>query len=312
MLRRILAVPPSAPVHHVRYWYQQIRNKTANLLTPTIQNVHRLAGFLVAVGAVAPPTAVRLIILSRRVFVAAQRIEHFQRLPQTAGFGIACCRAEPMLRRHIFLPYTDILPGISCFHFLKPAKREGICFLPHEQFSMMEPDAQTFLDYLSDPQRPLPKPQEDNEVIEAIWRILLLPERAGGATYSLYFGDQFGAPLYATGLHPRLSKRFSLTEWELFQSHLRQFIESNREMLTHPRCCIGIWVEAGIVWVDVSVFISDSKVAHAFSKEGNQIAMYALNSGEVIATEGNGAPRNELPASQQRLDRLAVQDVYSI
>ena len=184
--------------------------------------------------------------------------------------------------------------------------------MPHELSGMMEADSPTFFDYLAYPQQPLPEMQEDNRVIEEIWRILMLPERAGGATYRLYFGDQSGTPLYAAGLHPRIFKRFPLKEWELFQTRLQQFIKSNRTMLTHPRCCLGIWIEENVVWVDVSVLISNQEVAYAFSKNGNQIAMYSLRDGKVIAAEGTGAPRDDMPDLQQRLDELAVYDVYSV
>ena len=177
---------------------------------------------------------------------------------------------------------------------------------------MTEDTPLPFVRFLADTNLPIPPVCEDTEAIEAIWRLLMEPERGGGATYSLRFGDQRAQPLYAIGLHPRLSKRFPLRDFASFSVHLQRFLDSNRDLLQHPRCCVGIWIDNGIVWLDVSVLVYRREAAYAFSKAGNQIAMFSLEFGEVITTEGTGAARKDLPSPQERLDELALLDVYSL
>jgi hypothetical protein len=152
--------------------------------------------------------------------------------------------------------------------------------------------------------------QEEEQVIHEILRILGTPERGGGATYSLYFGDQFGEPLFAVGLDNRFT---AYPEPESLREKLRLFLKQYRDLWKHPRCCIGIWQglnEAGEeeAFLDVTVLVYNEAIARRFAEDGNQIAIFDLGSGTEIDTGGSGLPVQDAPSPEERLEWLDSQD----
>ena len=146
--------------------------------------------------------------------------------------------------------------------------------------------------------------------------ILRSPERNGGVTFSLYFGDQAGEPFYAIGMDNNLTQhimlaRFSLTENEetpirnLLTENLATYLVRHRQILINARCCIGLWespLKNGVteVYLDISVLVYHETLAHAFGKESNQIAIFALRDERVINIGGTG---ESVEARLQRLER---------
>jgi hypothetical protein len=173
------------------------------------------------------------------------------------------------------------------------------------------PVAKTLRGHLANPTTGLPQPQAVNEAVEEITRILNQPERAGGATYSLYFGDQFGEPFFAVALDNRLTQRL-LAPVDLGQA-IADFIELNWDLLIPPRFSIGIWagVNADGAWMlflDVTVLVYNESVAHAFGAESNQIAIFDLSRGVEVDTGGTGLPIPGAPPPLERLEQLAARD----
>jgi hypothetical protein len=168
------------------------------------------------------------------------------------------------------------------------------------------PVARNLLDYLSTPSLTLPRRRQAARVVREILSILAQPQSDGGATYSLYFGDQMGAPLYAVGLDSNLTK--TVAPDELPQA-LVWFLRAHRELLTHPRCSLGVWQARdadGVqrAWIDVAVLVYNETIARAFAREGNQIALFDLREGGVGEVYIGGTGESMM----ERLRRLDEQD----
>lgn len=173
------------------------------------------------------------------------------------------------------------------------------------------PAAKTLLDYLSGPSVSLPRRKSARKAVQAILRILEQPESNGGATYSLYFGDQFREPFFAVALDNQLTQRL-YTPVNLRQAIL-DFFELNHGLLKHPRCCVGIWKGVNpdgsvIVFLDVTFLVYNEVVAYAFGVEGSQIAIFDLQKGVEIDTGGTGFLVPGSPPPLERLRRLEAQD----
>ncbi len=167
--------------------------------------------------------------------------------------------------------------------------------------------AGTLFEYLFSEVAPsLPALKAAIQAVADMQVILNKPERDGGVTYSLYFGDQFGQPFYAVGL----DNNFTWTaEPEALTEALTGFLQARRDLLTHPRCCVGIWRTKDVdgvetAWIDVAVLVYNEARAREFALGGNQIALYDLRQGGSgeIAIGGTGE------SSLERLRRLDTQD----
>jgi hypothetical protein len=138
--------------------------------------------------------------------------------------------------------------------------------------------AESLLEYLSIPSPALPSVQPVTRALREILLLLDTPERGGSVTYSLYFGDQWGEPFFAVGLS---SDHTCFVEIEEIEETIPRFLRTYQKLLTHPRCCLGIWQAEdadGVekLWLNVSVLIYRDAIARAFATEGNQIALYDL------------------------------------
>jgi hypothetical protein len=173
------------------------------------------------------------------------------------------------------------------------------------------PVAKTLLEYLAGPATELPQPGPADEVVREILRLLDQPERGGGATYSLYFGDQFGEPFFAVALDNRLTQR--LPDPDDLSQAVVDFLELHRDLLMQPRCSVGIWIGVNpdgvrLLFLDVTVLVYNETVARAFAAEGNQIAIFDLQRGVELDTGGTGLPVPGTPSPGERLQQLEAQD----
>lgn len=142
-------------------------------------------------------------------------------------------------------------------------------------------------------------PQIDVE--QAAQRIVELHRRQRGATFSLYFGDTSGQPLYAVSVFNERSKL--VLDEKALASFLRRFIRDNMGLLVDPRNSIGTWydVEGGVTWLDVTSTLPDRQEAEALGRQYNQRAIFSLMTGEEIDTGGTG---EELPGWLPEAERL--------
>ena len=170
--------------------------------------------------------------------------------------------------------------------------------------------ANNLLEYLSFVSGSLPKMREMMEAVDEILEILEKPESGGGATYSLYFGDQIKQPFFAVGLDNDLT---AYPDAESVAEELQAFIEQHYSLLQHPRCCIGIWKginEEGVesFFLDVSVLVYQESVARNFGQESDQIAIFHLATGVEIDIGGAGMPVPGSPPPEERLQQLEARD----
>ena len=141
---------------------------------------------------------------------------------------------------------------------------------------MSENNAGSLFDYLlSASTLPLPRAQEAEDAVQGILLSLSNPARQGGVTYSLYFGDQWGQPLYAVGLNNDWTEVADATQ---LGYALLNFMREHQEWLSNPRCCIGVWrgnVAGNLLAIlDVSILVYHEEVAYRFGKESNQISIF--------------------------------------
>lgn len=162
-------------------------------------------------------------------------------------------------------------------------------------------DAATLTEYVSDPATALP-PRIDVET--AVRRIRELHDEHGGATFSLYFGDAAGQPVYAVSLYAGRSE--PLLGAQVPERILRRFLRDNDDLLQDPRNCIGTWYvrETQQTVLDVSAVFSDPAAAEELGRQYNQIAIFDLHAAEEIDTGGTGEELASWPPEAERLPPL--------
>lgn len=167
----------------------------------------------------------------------------------------------------------------------------------------MQPvDVATHLkDYLRYGTLALPEQRQMDEVAAEILR---LHDANGGATFSLFFGNQAGTRSYSVSTFPERS--VTLPGKEIVPEQMEGFLMDNADLLTDPRCCVGTWYdeEADETYVDVSVLLTRKREAISFSKQYNQIGLFDLWRMEYIPTGGTGQMVDDILPEQLRLAPL--------
>ena len=151
---------------------------------------------------------------------------------------------------------------------------------------------------LSAPSAELPTPGDHASAVE---RILRIHQRTGGATFSLYWGDVAGEPLYAVAIYPERS--VIVPGSAPSAAALRSFIAANHHLLADPRNAVGTWFneEDGNTYLDISTLSAHRDSAVELGERYNQIAIFDLATAQVIALAGTGVPPLDLPPIEQRL-----------
>ena len=168
-------------------------------------------------------------------------------------------------------------------------------------------NAASLTEYLADDALTLP-PRIDTEAV--IREIVDLHRQHGGATFSLYFGNMAGQPVYAVSLYPNRSE--PLLGAQVPERVLRRFLRDNEDLLREPRNCIGTWhvVATQQTILDVSATLSDRAAAEKMGRRYNQIAIFDLEAAEEIDTGGTGAELAGWPPEAERLPPLKRGDSH--
>jgi hypothetical protein len=155
----------------------------------------------------------------------------------------------------------------------------------------------------------LPQPVD---VDNAAQQILALYEESGreGATFSLYFGNMSGQPLYSVSVWPERGTQPSDNEMSV--SVIQDFIEANSDVLNElndPRCGIGLWYNAddNAVYLDIVALLPSRLEAVALAMQYDQIAIFDLNALTDIETGGTGNGPSVMPPATKRLPRIRSQ-----
>lgn len=139
---------------------------------------------------------------------------------------------------------------------------------------------------------------------DAVAAIADLHARTGGATFSLYWGDLTGQPLFAVSIYP---ERGAIVPGVVSSRMLESFITANRELLADPRNAASTWLneDDGNTYLDISTVVVDEGAAAALGERYNQIAIFDLAAMQVIPPGGTGEPVPDLPPIEKRLPPLA-------
>lgn len=161
--------------------------------------------------------------------------------------------------------------------------------------------ATTLKTHLTPPNTSLPEPISIDIVIQ---EVLALHEQAGGATFSLYFGNQLKQRLYSVSAFPDRSR--IVTGRRISSELLAAFINANQALLSDPRCCIGTWfnVETGRTYLDILVTVTSKRLALSLARRYNQEGVYDLFRERYTETGGTGEMIEDLPPLAERLPTL--------
>ncbi len=140
--------------------------------------------------------------------------------------------------------------------------------------------------------------------------MLALYEESGreGATFSLRFGDLRGQPLYAVSLYPERTRR---STGNAVSNHILQlFIADNLDLLTNPRCSVGLWYNADedVTYRDVVAALPDRQEAIMLALQYDQIAIFDLLNLNEIETGGTGDIPADSPPAAHRLPQINQQE----
>ncbi len=161
-------------------------------------------------------------------------------------------------------------------------------------------------DYLSHPTTLLPEPLPLEEVIANIRQ----SHEQGGATFSRYFGDAVGQPLYAVSVYP--DRTAIIPGQTIPAALLKTFIQANQDLLKDARNAVGTRYnrEEDAAYLDITTLLEVRAEAVALARQYNQIAIYDLARQVEVLTERTGEeisglpiPPNRLPALKRRRQR---------
>ena len=171
--------------------------------------------------------------------------------------------------------------------------------------------AEDIISYFADPENFVLPQLAD--VDNAAQQILALYEESGreGATFSLYFGNMSGKPLYSVSVWPERGTQPS--DNEISVSIIQDFIESNSDVLkdlNDPRCGIGLWYNADddAVYLDVVALLPSRLEAVALAMQYDQIAVFDLDALTDIETGGTGNGPLVMPSATERLPGMRSQE----
>lgn len=168
-------------------------------------------------------------------------------------------------------------------------------------------EAADLADYLSEETTSLPPLLEPEE---AAIRMLALYEESGreGATFSLRFGDLRGQSLFAVSLYPERSLK--LSGYTVEMDTLQLFIQVNKDLLNDPRCGVGLWYYADVIYCDIVALLPNEEEAVALAKRYDQIAIFDLRALTEIETNGTGNTPATMPPGAQRLPKINLEEEH--
>lgn len=99
-----------------------------------------------------------------------------------------------------------------------------------------------------------------------------------GVSYSPMYGNLAGKIGYAVSVHKEREK----VQDTLNEDDLRKFFVNNLDLLSDETYFMGVWVENGKYYLDVSIFEPNKDKAIQRAKNANQLAIFSLEILETI------------------------------
>ena len=162
-------------------------------------------------------------------------------------------------------------------------------------------EAADLADYLSNTSAALPPVLEPEEAAK---QTLAFYEESGreGATFSLRFGDMRGQLLFAVSVYPDRSLKLPGGVLEI--DTLLLFIQVNINLLSDPRCSLGLWSSEAVTYCDVVALLPNKQEAMALAAQYDQIAIFDLYTLTEIGTGGTGNTPSDVPPDAERLPEI--------
>lgn len=86
---------------------------------------------------------------------------------------------------------------------------------------------------------------------------------------------------FALSIYPERERTFHRDA--LLISDIDAFLRRHSMLLALPDHYLGAWVDAGTVYLDVSVVVSDESTARTMARQNGQLAYYAIERGESVS-----------------------------
>lgn len=102
----------------------------------------------------------------------------------------------------------------------------------------------------------------------------------GGVSYSTVYGDLSGKKGYAVSIYKE--REVVIPYSQLTENEVRNYYFENAELLAQPEHFLGIWVDDGNAYLDVSVMVRLKADALQLAKEKQQLAIYDLRKLETV------------------------------
>ena len=162
-------------------------------------------------------------------------------------------------------------------------------------------------DYLNEKTTTIPPLLEPRK---AASETLALYESSGreGATFSLRFRDMRGQPLYAVSLYPERGRKSNGDTVKM--RILQVFIAENLDLLSDPRCSIGLWYNADedVTYLDIVATLPNRQEKTTLALQYDQIAILDLQTLIEIETGGTGNTPADMPPAAERLPKRSSQE----
>ena len=158
--------------------------------------------------------------------------------------------------------------------------------------------ANTLKSYLMRSDMELPAKTDIEQASETILRLY---EASGGATFSLYFGNQAGQRLYSVSVFP--DRSYVVEGSQISREVLIEYLHENSDLLADPRCCIGTWYseETDQTYIDISIVLPNKRKVVSLGRRYNQEGVFDLYRMEYISTGGDGEMLEKMPPVMERL-----------
>ena len=104
----------------------------------------------------------------------------------------------------------------------------------------------------------------------------------GGVSYSTVYGDLSSSRKMGYAVCPYKEREVIIPYKDLDENEVRNFYFENAELLAQPEHFLGIWVDDGQAYIDVSVRLMRRNDALKLAKEKGQLAIYDFKNEESI------------------------------
>jgi len=101
----------------------------------------------------------------------------------------------------------------------------------------------------------------------------------GGCSYSPTYGHLTKA---GYGVSPYKDREEQILFSELTENDIKNYYNENVDLLVLPNHYLGVWVDNGVAYLDVSVFEPNKKKALSIAANSSQLAIYDIGNQKTV------------------------------